>query len=95
MVEKMKNILKDPFFTLNEEDYEVELYKDHYVNADLLSTLKTANKIIHVTGSIYAKENNYANCLLLNTNKSVVEALNGNLFLVKGNTKIPIDIIFT
>lgn len=78
--------LNDPFFTLNEEDYEVELYKDHYVNADLLSTLKTANKIIHVTGSIYAKENNYSNCLLLNTNKSVVEALNGNLFLVKGKT---------
>ena len=78
--------LKDPFFTLTEDHYEVELYKDHYVNADLLSTLKTANKIIHVTGSIFAKENDYANCLLLNTNKSVVEALNGNLFLVKGST---------
>ena len=78
--------LKDPFFTLTEDHYEVELYKDHYVNADLLSTLKTANKIIHVIGSIFAKENDYANCLLLNTNKSVVEALNGNLFLVKGST---------
>ena len=78
--------LRDPFFTLTEDHYEVELYKDHYVNADLLSTLKTANKIIHVTGSIFAKENDYANCLLLNTNKSVVEALNGNLFLVKGST---------
>jgi len=75
--------LSNPFFILNEEDYEVELYKDHYVNADLISTLKTANKIIHVTGSIYAEENDYANCLLLNTNKAVVEALNGNLFLVK------------
>ncbi|MEH6658144.1 aminotransferase class IV [Leeuwenhoekiella marinoflava] len=77
--------LKNPFFILNEESYEVELYKDHYVNADLISTLKTANKIIHVTGSIYAEENDYANCLLLNNNKAVVEALNGNLFLVKGN----------
>ncbi|MFD2827732.1 aminotransferase class IV [Leeuwenhoekiella polynyae] len=79
------NELKNPFFLLNEESYEVELYKDHYVNADLISTLKTSNKIIHVTGSIYAKENGYANCLLLNTNKAVVEALNGNLFLVKGS----------
>lgn len=79
------NELKNPFFILNEESYEVELYKDHYVNADLISTLKTSNKIIHVTGSIYAKENGYANCLLLNTNKAVVEALNGNLFLVKGS----------
>ncbi|MFI8380185.1 aminotransferase class IV [Leeuwenhoekiella sp. NPDC079379] len=77
--------LADPFFILNESDYEVDLYKDHYLNADLLSTLKTANKIIHVTGSIFAKENNLANCLLINTNKTIAEALNGNLFVVKDN----------
>jgi branched-chain amino acid aminotransferase len=36
-----------------------------------------------VVGSIFASENGYQNCLLLNTEKRVVEALNGNLFLVK------------
>ncbi|WP_031425938.1 aminotransferase class IV [Flavimarina sp. Hel_I_48] len=77
--------LQDPFYLLNEEPYEVELYKDHYLNADMLSTLKTANKLIHVTGSIFASENGYDNCLLLNTKKSVAEALQGNLFLVKDN----------
>lgn len=77
--------LTEPFFILNESDYEVDLYKDHYLNADLLSTLKTANKLIHVTGSIFAKENNLANCLLINTNKTIAEALNGNLFIVKDN----------
>ena len=51
----------------------------------LLSTLKTNNKVLNVLGSVYAKENQYDNCLLLNTHKSIVEALNGNLFLVKGN----------
>ncbi len=75
--------LGQSFYNLNDEAYEVELYKDHYLNADLLSTLKTANKLINVTGSIFAKENGFQNCLLLNTNKSVAEALNGNLFLVK------------
>ena len=34
-------------------------------------------------GNIYAKENGLNNCLLLNTDKSVVEALNANIFLVK------------
>lgn len=77
--------LENPFYLLNTEAYEVELYKDHYVNPDLLSTLKTANKIIHITGSIFAEENGYQNCLLINSNKSVVEALQGNLFLVKDN----------
>ncbi|MCK0189091.1 aminotransferase class IV [Arenibacter sp. F20364] len=77
------NPLDSPFFILNNDTYEVELFKDFYVNPDMLSTLKTNNKAINVVGSIFASENGYENCLLLNTEKRVVEALNGNLFLVK------------
>jgi branched-chain amino acid aminotransferase len=75
--------LDSPFFILNNDAYEVELFKDFYLNPDMLSTLKTNNKAINVVGSIFAAENGYQNCLLLNTEKKVVEALNGNLFLVK------------
>lgn len=78
--------LESPFFILDETDYEVELFKDFYVNADMLSTLKTSNKIINVVGSIFAAENGFDNCLLLNGSKQVVEALNGNLFMVCGTT---------
>ena len=77
-------VLATPFYTINEEAYEVELFKDHYVTAGLLSTLKSNNRIINVLGSIYAKENDYANCFLLNEKKQVVETLNGNIFLVNG-----------
>lgn len=76
--------ISTPFYTLSDAPYEVELYKDHYVNADILSTLKTTNKVLHVTGSIFAEDNGYDNCLLINNKKNVVEALQGNLFLVKG-----------
>jgi branched-chain amino acid aminotransferase len=78
--------LEQPFYTLNEEDYEVELFKDHYLTSGLLSTLKSVNKQINILGSIYAEENSYENCLLVNEKKNVVEALNGNLFVVKGST---------
>jgi branched-chain amino acid aminotransferase len=78
--------LSQDFYLLNEEVYEVDLFKDYYVSPSLLSTLKTNNKALNIIGSIYAKENNLNNCLLLNTNKHVVEVLNGNVFLVKGNT---------
>lgn len=78
--------LETPFYLHRTEPYEVELFKDYFVNSGLLSTLKTNNKLIHVLGGVFAKENNYQNCLLLNENKMVVEALNGNLFLVFGNT---------
>tara|TARA_B100001059_G_scaffold175311_1_gene175650 strand:- start:3205 stop:4053 length:849 start_codon:yes stop_codon:yes gene_type:complete len=78
----------NPFYTLNEDPYRVELFKDHYIYANLLSTLKSNAKTINVLGSIYATENGYQNCLLLNEQKMVVEALQGNLFLVKGTTII-------
>lgn len=77
--------LDTDFYLLSEESYEVDLFKDFYVAPGLLSTLKTNNKAINVIGSIFAKENDLDNCLLLNTSKSVVEALNGTIFLLKGS----------
>ena len=78
--------LKNSFYLLSQDHYEIELFKDHYITSGLLSTLKTNNKIINVLGSIFAKENGYENCLLLNEKKQIVEALNGNIFLVKGDS---------
>ena len=75
----------NPFYTIDDSFYEVDLYKDYYVAPGLLSGLKSNNKAIQVIGSVYAEENGLNNCLVLNTNKSVIEALNGNLFLVKGD----------
>ncbi|MBZ9629814.1 aminotransferase class IV [Salegentibacter sp. LM13S] len=77
--------LSDAFYLLNENDYEVELFKDHYVTSGLFSTIKSNNRAINVLGSIFASENGYENCFLINEKKNVVEALNGNLFLVKGD----------
>lgn len=78
--------LEHPFYQVHPfEDYRVDLYKDFYVAPGLLSGLKSNNKNIQVIGSIFAEENDFNNCLVLNTNKSIIEALNGNLFLVKGD----------
>lgn len=78
--------LENPFYSLEaDSDYEVELYKDFYMAPGLLSGLKSNNKALQIIGSVFAKENNFDNCLVLNTNKNVIEALNGNLFLVKGD----------
>ncbi len=77
--------IQEDFYLHQDGFYEVDLFKDYYISPSLLSTLKTNNKAINVIGSIYAKENNLHNCLLLNTNKHVIEALNGNVFVVKNN----------
>jgi len=68
--------------------FEVDLYKDFIVPKQLLSTLKTTNKITNVTASIFAKENQLDSTLLLNENKNVIEAANGNLFMVTENKLI-------
>lgn len=78
--------MENSFYLLNEEPYEIELFKDHYVNSGLLSTIKSNNRAVNVLGSIFARENDYKNCLLVNEKKNVVEALNGNIFLVAGKT---------
>ncbi|KAA1245962.1 aminotransferase class IV [Aquimarina sp. RZ0] len=77
--------LTTPFYSISDTVYEMTLFKDHYVAKDLLSTLKSNNRLVNILGGIFAKENGFQNSFLLNTHKNVVEALNGNIFLVKGN----------
>lgn len=80
--------LNETHYSFPDAIYEVDLYKDFYITKQLLSTIKTTNKMINITGSIFADENDLQNCLLLNNEKNVVEALNGNLFMLIGNQLI-------
>jgi len=75
-------------YSFSENAYEVELFKDSYVARQLLSTIKSTNKLVNVTANIFADENGYDNCLLLNDSKNVVEAINGNLFMLTGRKLI-------
>ena len=77
--------LENTLYTIIDNNYEVDLFKDFYISKHLLSTLKTTNKLINITGSIYARENDLDNCLLINEDKNIVEALNGNIFMLKDN----------
>jgi branched-chain amino acid aminotransferase len=80
--------LENKEYTFSDKEYEVDLYKDFYITKQLLSSIKTTNRLINVTGSIYAHENGLDNCLLLNDSKNVVEALQGNIFMLIGNRLI-------
>ena len=77
--------LKTKDYVLNNVGLKVELFKDHYVQPGLLSTLKSSNALPYVLGSIYAQENQFDAVLLVNDAKQLVEANYGNVFLVEGN----------
>ena len=79
------SVIDSKEFFLKDSDFKVDLFKDYYIQNDLLSNLKTNNKLINVLAGIYANENNLDNCILLNNKKNVTEFLNGNLFIVRGN----------
>ncbi len=66
--------------------YKVDVFKDFYNYSGLLSTIKTNNRMINTLASIYAKENDLDNCVLINEKKGVVEVTNANIFVLKGST---------
>lgn len=80
--------LENELYSIDNKEYEIDLYKDFYVAKQLLSNIKTTNKMINVVGSIFAKENDLDNCLLLNDSKNVIEGLQGNIFMLMGNKLI-------
>jgi branched-chain amino acid aminotransferase len=77
---------------LMEADYQpgeglvVDLFKDHYVQSGLLSTVKSTNSLLYILASIYSKENGFDGVLLVNDQKMLVEANFGNVFIVQGTT---------
>ena len=82
------NTIQNKSYLIQHKSFEVDLYKDFVVSKQLLSTLKTNNKIIQITASIFAQENQLDSCLLINEEKNVIEATNGNLFMLLNNQLI-------
>lgn len=66
------------------KSYVLDVFKDFYNFSGLLSTVKTNNRIVNTLASIYTKENEFDNCMILNENKGVAEVANGNIFILKG-----------
>jgi len=67
------------------EIYSVDVFKDFYSYSGLLSNIKTNNRMVNTLASIYAKENDLDNCVLINEKKGVVEVANANIFILKGS----------
>lgn len=70
---------------ITKESYKIDVFKDFYNYSGLLSTVKTNNRMVNTLASIYAKENDLDNCVLINERKGVVEVSNGNIFVLKDN----------
>lgn len=70
-------------YAWSEKGLTVELFKDHYVQPGLLSTVKSSNSLVYVLAGIFAQENGYDAMLLVNDKKMLVEANAANVFVLK------------
>lgn len=66
-------------------DRSIDLYKDHWVVKGLYGTLEQSNDRLRKLASVYAFENDFEDCVLLNEDKQITETIAGAIFIVKGN----------
>lgn len=62
-------------------DYSLDLFKETGIQAHSLSNLSSTNTTVYTIAERYAFENGLSDCILLNTEKNLVETVQGTLYL--------------
>lgn len=76
----------DHAFELSNKPRVADLFKDHYVQSGLLSTIKSSQKMVNILAGRFALENDFQEMFLLNEKKMITEGISGNLFIRTGDT---------
>lgn len=75
---------------LNDNGLVIGLYDAAKKSTDAFSNIKTNNYLVYAMGALYARQEKYNDCLILNTNNRVCDATIANVFWVKdGNIYTP------
>ncbi len=69
-------------YPLNLEGYKLGNYKELSKNGNFTSTLKTTSALIYVLAGIYAKNNDFDECVIFNDAGNVCEGISSNIFMV-------------
>ena len=77
--------LADSNYNHNNKPLHLGIYNDSYKAATGLSSIKSANSLFYVMASLYAKENGFNDCFLINDKGHVIETTSSNIFMVKDN----------
>lgn len=72
-------------FVLNPKGLTIGIYDEFKKPVNAISNLKSTNCVYSIQAGIYAKENKLDDCLLVNNENYISEAISSNVFIVKNN----------
>lgn len=75
--------LEEQNYSLNLRGYNIDVYAEFKKQRSVFSALKSANSSIYVMAGIYKKMHQLDECLILNDNHNIIEAISSNFFAVK------------
>ncbi len=79
------SILPDKNYIFNDLGLTIGVYKDFKLRYTPISSFKTSNSLPYVMAGLFAKENNFEDVLMLNTEGYVAEGIASNIFILKDN----------
>ncbi|WP_165806465.1 aminotransferase class IV [Chitinophaga parva] len=71
-------------FELNDNGLSIDIYPDSRKTCEKLSNIKSSNCLPYILASMYAKQHDLNDALLLNTRGRVADATSSNVFIVRG-----------
>lgn len=76
-------VLESPFYPWHQEGLRIDLFPDYYKPQGLLANLKSTASQLYTVASVFRAENDLDECILLNAQKEVCEAISANLFMIQ------------
>lgn len=70
-------------YVLNKDGYKIDVFQELTKNLNSLSFIKSANGLVYVLAGIYKKQHDLDECIILNNQGNVAEAISSNIFTVK------------
>jgi len=69
-------------YQLNENPLRVEVFTDIAKSKNKFSSIKSSNALVYVMAGIYKMQQGLDDCILINTDGKIIEAITANIFLV-------------
>ena len=77
--------LKHAKYTLNNKGLVIDIYDEIKKNINYFSDIKSSNALLFVLAGIYKQKNKIDDCIILNQENKIIEAVSSNIFIVKNN----------